>query len=206
MHLVNVFQGEIAMEEDFRRLVVGISGASGVIYGIRILEILNEIETVETHLILTNAAKQTIGMETDFSASQIEELADYTYPIKDISAGPASGTFPCDGMVIAPCSIRTLSAVANSYSSDLLTRTADVTLKEKRPLVLMVRETPLHLGHLRLMQQVAETGGVIFPPVPAFYNKHRDLDEVITHTAKRTLEQVGIVVEGMDRWAGPLGE
>ncbi len=194
------------MEEDFRRLVVGISGASGVIYGIRILEILNEIETVETHLILTNAAKQTIGMETDFSASQIEELADYTYPIKDISAGPASGTFPCDGMVIAPCSIRTLSAVANSYSSDLLTRTADVTLKEKRPLVLMVRETPLHLGHLRLMQQVAETGGVIFPPVPAFYNKHRDLDEVITHTAKRTLEQVGIVVEGMDRWAGPLGE
>ncbi len=135
------------MEEDFRRLVVGISGASGVIYGIRILEILNEIETVETHLILTNAAKQTIGMETDFSASQIEELADYTYPIKDISAGPASGTFPCDGMVIAPCSIRTLSAVANSYSSDLLTRTADVTLKEKRPLVLMVRETPLHLGH-----------------------------------------------------------
>lgn len=194
------------MEEDFRRLVVGISGASGVIYGIRILEILNEIETVETHLILTNAAKQTIGMETDFSASQIEELADYTYPIKDISAGPASGTFPCDGMVIAPCSIRTLSAVANSYSSDLLTRTADVTLKEKRPLVLMVRETPLHLGHLRLMQQVAETGGVIFPPVPAFYNKHRDLDEVITHTAKRTLEQAGIVVEGMDRWAGPLGE
>ncbi len=146
------------------------------------------------------------GMETDFSASQIEELADYTYPIKDISAGPASGTFPCDGMVIAPCSIRTLSAVANSYSSDLLTRTADVTLKEKRPLVLMVRETPLHLGHLRLMQQVAETGGVIFPPVPAFYNKHRDLDEVITHTAKRTLEQAGIVVEGMDRWAGPLGE
>lgn len=194
------------MEEDFRRLVVGISGASGVIYGIRILEILNEIETVETHLILTNAAKQTIGMETDFSASQIEELADYTYPIKDISAGPASGTFPCDGMVIAPCSIRTLSAVANSYSSDLLTRTADVTLKEKRPLVLMVRETPLHLGHLRLMQQVAETGGVIFPPVPAFYNKHRDLDEVISHTAKRTLEQAGIVVEGMDRWAGPLGE
>ena len=194
------------MEEDFRRLVVGISGASGVIYGIRILEILNEIETVETHLILTNAAKQTIGMETDFSASQIEELADYTYPIKDNSAGPASGTFPCDGMVIAPCSIRTLSAVANSYSSDLLTRTADVTLKEKRPLVLMVRETPLHLGHLRLMQQVAETGGVIFPPVPAFYNKHRDLDEVITHTAKRTLEQAGIVVEGMDRWAGPLGE
>ena len=194
------------MEEDFRRLVVGISGASGVIYGIRILEILNEIETVETHLILTNAAKQTIGMETDFSASQIEELAEYTYPIKDISAGPASGTFPCDGMVIAPCSIRTLSAVANSYSSDLLTRTADVTLKEKRPLVLMVRETPLHLGHLRLMQQVAETGGVIFPPVPAFYNKHRDLDEVITHTAKRTLEQAGIVVEGMDRWAGPLGE
>ena len=194
------------MEEDFRRLVVGISGASGVLYGIRILEILNEIETVETHLILTNAAKQTIGMETDFSVSQIEELADYTYPIKDISAGPASGTFPCDGMVIAPCSIRTLSAVANSYSSDLLTRTADVTLKEKRPLVLMVRETPLHLGHMRLMQQVAETGGVIFPPVPAFYNKHRDLDEVITHTAKRTLEQAGIVVEGMDRWAGPLGE
>ena len=193
------------MEEDFHRLVVGISGASGVVYGIRILEILSEIEKVETHLILTNAAKQTISMETDFSSSQIEELADCTYPIKDISAGPASGTFPCDGMIIAPCSIRTLSAVANSYSSDLLSRAADVTLKEKRPLVLMVRETPFHLGHLRLMQEVAEIGGTIFPPIPAFYNKHKDLDEIISHTAKRAIEQAGIAVEGMDRWAGPLG-
>ena len=111
----------------------------------------------------------------------------------------ASGTFPCDGMIIAPCSIRTLSAVANSHSSDLLTSTADVTLKEKRPLVLMVRETPFHLGHLRLMPQVAEIGGVSFPPVPAFYNKHRDLDEVISHTAKRALEQAGIEIKEMDR-------
>ena len=171
------------MEGTLHRLVVGISGASGVIYGIRILEILSEIQEVETHLILTNAAKQTIGMETDFSSGEIEKLADYSYPIKDISAGPASGTFPCDGMIIAPCSIRTLSAVANSHSSDLLTRTADVTLKEKRPLVLMVRETPFHLGHLRLMQQVAEIGGVIFPPVPAFYNKHRDLDDCLLYTS-----------------------
>ncbi|HAQ05095.1 MAG: UbiX family flavin prenyltransferase [Acidimicrobiales bacterium] len=186
------------------RLVVGISGASGVIYGIRILEILRDIEEVETHLILTNAAKQTIGMETDFSSGEIEKLADCSYPIKDISAGPASGTFPCDGMIVAPCSIRTLSAVANSHSSDLLTRTADVTLKEKRPLILMVRETPFHLGHLRLMQQVAEIGGVIFPPVPAFYNKHRDLDEVISHTAKRAIEQAGIEIKDMDRWTGPL--
>ena len=191
------------MEDTLRRLVVGISGASGVIYGIRILEILRDVQEVETHLILTNAAKQTIGMETDFSSGEIERLADHSYPIKDISAGPASGTFPCDGMIIAPCSIRTLSAVANSHSSDLLTRTADVTLKEKRPLVLMVRETPVHLGHLRLMQQVAEIGGVIFPPVPAFYNKHRDLDEVISHTAKRALEQAGIEINDMDRWTGP---
>ena len=191
------------MEGTMHRLVVGICGASGVIYGIRILEILSEIQEVETHFILTNAAKQTIVMETDFSSGEIEKLADYSYPIKDISAGPASGTFPCDGMIIAPCSIRTLSAVANSHSSDLLTRTADVTLKEKRPLVLMVRETPFHLGHLRLMQQVAEIGGVIFPPVPAFYNKHRDLDEVISHTAKRALEQAGIEIKEMDRWTGP---
>ena len=138
------------MKDSLHRLVVGISGASGVIYGIRILEILRDIEEVETHLILTNAAKQTIGMETDFSSGEIEKLADCSYPIKDISAGPASGTFPCDGMIVAPCSIRTLSAVANSHSSDLLTRTADVTLKEKRPLILMVRETPFHLGHLCL--------------------------------------------------------
>ena len=191
------------MNGNSRRLVIGISGASGVIYGIRILEILDDYPNVETHLIMTTAAKQTIGLETISSVNEVESLADFVHPIRDISAGPASGTFHSDAMVVAPCSIRTLSAVANSYSSDLLARTADVHLKERKPLLLMVRDAPFHLGHLRMMEQVSEIGGIIFPPVPAFYNEPKNLDEIITHTAQRALQQVGIEIEDMKRWEGP---
>ena len=134
---------------------------------------------------------------------EVEALADVVHPIRDISAGPASGSFPTSGMLIAPCSIRALSAIAHSYSADLLTRAADVTLKERRPLVLMVRETPLHLGHIRLMAAVTEIGGVIFPPVPAFYEQPVDLAALVTGTTARALAELGVEVPGLGRWEGP---
>ena len=154
---------------------------------------------------VTAAARITVGLETGWSVDEVEALADVVHPIRDISAGPASGSFPASGMLIAPCSIRALSAIAHSHSADLLTRTADVTLKERRPLVLMVRETPLHLGHLRLMAAVTEIGGVIFPPVPAFYEQPADLEALVTGTAARALAQLGIEVPGLGRWEGPVG-
>jgi 4-hydroxy-3-polyprenylbenzoate decarboxylase len=144
-----------------------------------------------------------VGLETSRSIDEVEALADVVHPIRDISAGPASGSFPTSGMLIAPCSIRALSAIAHSHSADLLTRAADVTLKERRPLVLMVRETPLHLGHLRLMATVTEIGGVIFPPVPAFYEQPVDLEDLVTGTTARALAQLGMEVPGLGRWEGP---
>lgn len=186
-----------------KRILIGLTGASGICYGIRSLELLAELDNVETHLIVTTAARRTIDLETNQSIEYVQELADVVYPIRDIAAGPASGSFTTAGMLIAPCSIRSLSAIANSHSSDLLTRAADVTLKERRPLVLMVRETPLHLGHLRLMEQVVEMGGVIFPPVPAFYTKPTTLESIISHTAARALEQLGIEIPEIRRWTGP---
>ena len=188
-----------------RRIVIGMTGASGVAYGIRALELLAAESNVETHLVVTAAARITVGLETGWSVDEVEALADVVHPIRDISAGPASGSFPASGMLIAPCSIRALSAIAHSHSADLLTRTADVTLKERRPLVLMVRETPLHLGHLRLMAAVTEIGGVIFPPVPAFYEQPADLEALVTGTAARALAQLGIEVPGLGRWEGPIG-
>ncbi|MEC8946895.1 MAG: UbiX family flavin prenyltransferase [Actinomycetota bacterium] len=188
-----------------RRIVIGMTGASGVAYGIRALELLAAESNVETHLVVTAAARITVGLETGWSVDEVEALADVVHPIRDISAGPASGSFPASGMLIAPCSIRALSAIAHSHSADLLTRTADVTLKERRPLVLMVRETPLHLGHLRLMAAVTEIGGVIFPPVPAFYEQPADLEALVTGTAARALAQLGIEVPGLGRWEGPVG-
>ncbi|MEE3354116.1 MAG: UbiX family flavin prenyltransferase [Actinomycetota bacterium] len=188
-----------------RRIVIGVTGASGVAYGIRALELLAAESNVETHLVVTAAARITVGLETGWSVDEVEALADVVHPIRDISAGPASGSFPASGMLIAPCSIRALSAIAHSHSADLLTRTADVTLKERRPLVLMVRETPLHLGHLRLMAAVTEIGGVIFPPVPAFYEQPADLEALVTGTAARALAQLGIEVPGLGRWEGPVG-
>lgn len=186
-----------------KRILIGLTGASGICYGIKSLEILAGIDDVETHLIVTSAARRTIDLETDKSVEDVQELADVVYPIRDIAAGPASGSFPTAGMLIAPCSIRALSAIANSHSSDLLTRVADVTLKERRPLVLMVRETPFHIGHLRLMEKVVEMGGIIFPPVPAFYPKPTTLESLITHTSGRALEQLGLKISEIKRWMGP---
>ena len=193
------------MADEERRVLVGITGASGVIYGIRALELLSDMPDVEAHLMLTAPARTTIGLETDRSVEEVESLADVVYPIRDIAAGPASGSFRSMGMLVAPCSIRALSAIANSHSADLLTRAADVTLKERRTLVLMVREAPLHLGHLRLMERVAEIGAVVFPPVPVFYTNPTSLDQAVSQTAARALEQLGLEVVGMERWVGPRG-
>jgi len=192
----------VAKRENLR-IVVGLTGASGVVYGIRALELLKQMPDVEAHLVATAAARLTVGLETDRSMEDVEALADVVHPIRDVSAGPASGSFPVSGMLVAPCSIRALSAIANSHASDLLTRAADVTLKERRPLVLMVREAPLHLGHLRLMASATETGAVVFPPVPAFYEHPADLEELITNTTAAALARVGVEVPGRKRWGGP---
>lgn len=185
-----------------RRVVVGISGASGVVYGIRALELLGDVPDVETHLVMTAPARQTLAVETDWSADAVERLADHVHGVRDIAAPLSSGSFATAGMIVAPCSIKALSAIATSYDADLLTRAADVTLKERRPLVLMVRETPFHLGHLRLMAQVTETGAIVYPPVPAFYNRPATLDDAVTYTTGRALELLGVDVSGLMRWEG----
>jgi 4-hydroxy-3-polyprenylbenzoate decarboxylase len=184
------------------RLVVGITGASGVILGIRLLELLRPLESIETHLVISPAGRATISQETDWKVSDVLTLADASYNHQDIGAAIASGSFSTLGMIIAPCSIKTLSAVANSYAEDLISRAADVTLKEGRPLILVVRETPLHRGHIRLMSLAAEAGAVIFPPVPAFYARPASLDESVTHTAGRLLARLGISGLGYDEWRG----
>jgi len=183
------------------RLVVGITGASGVILGIRLLEMLRPME-VETHLVISPAGRVTITQETDWKVSDVQALADVSYNHQDIGAAIASGSFATLGMVVIPCSIKTLSAIANSFAEDLITRSADVTLKEGRPLVLVVRETPLHRGHLRLMSLAAEAGAVIFPPVPAYYARPQSLDEAVTHTVGRVLARLGIENEGYEVWKG----
>lgn len=182
-----------------RRLVIGITGASGVILGIRLLEVAGEIG-LETHLIVSPAARATIAAETDWKVSDVLHLASAVYNHSDIGASLASGSFSTLGMVVIPCSIKTLSAVANSYANDLLTRAADVTLKEGRPLVLVVRETPLHRGHLRLMSLAAEAGAIIFPPVPAFYARPQSVAEIIDNTVGRVLKRIGIDNELYIRW------
>jgi flavin prenyltransferase len=154
-----------------KRIIVGISGATGVIHGVRLLQVLREVDGVETHLVLSPAGRRTVVLETDYSATQVECLADYVHKSGDIAASISSGSFRTAGMIVAPCSIKTLSGIAMSYADNLLIRAADVTLKDRRPLVLMVRETPLHLGHLRLLVQVSEMGAVIMPPMPAFYHR-----------------------------------
>ncbi len=186
----------------FRRLIVGISGASGVIYGIRLLQVLQQGGEVETHLVLSAAAKATIAQETNWKVSEVEALASAVYNPNDIGASIASGSFVTLGMVIVPCSIKTLSAVANCYSADLMSRAADVCLKEGRPLILCVRETPLHVGHLRLMTQAAESGATIMPPVPAFYGNPTTLDEIIDGTIGRILLRLGIDNELYTKWKG----
>jgi 4-hydroxy-3-polyprenylbenzoate decarboxylase len=184
-----------------KRLVVGISGSSGAILGIRLLELLRGSD-IETHLVLTPAAKITIHAETDWKVSDVMALADAVYENHDVGAVIASGSFTTIGMTIVPCSIKTLSAVANCYAADLISRAADVTLKEGRPLVLVVRETPLHPGHIRQMELAAQAGAVIFPPVPAFYARPKSLDEAITHLAGRVLARLGIENDSYPEWKG----
>lgn len=184
-----------------RRIVVAITGASGAVYGVRALELLREAG-VETHLILSPASHVTLSQETDRKVSQVTALASVHHDRSDIGASIASGSYPVEGMIVIPCSIKTLSAIANSYADDLIVRAADVTLKEGRPLVLVVRETPLHRGHLRLMDLAARAGAVIFPPVPAFYGRPQTLDEVITATVGRALLRLGIDNPAYHRWSG----
>lgn len=186
------------------KLVVGITGASGVIYGIRLLEVLRAVEGVETHLVMSSAAAQTIGLETEYSAAEVEALADETYRFKDIAAAISSGSFLTMGMIVVPCTMKTLSGIALSYSDNLLLRAADVTLKDRRPLVLVPRETPLHLGHLRLMVQVTEMGAIVAPPLPAFYHRPQNVDDIINQTVNRLLDILGITLprDLFKRWQG----
>ncbi|MHA1600694.1 MAG: UbiX family flavin prenyltransferase [Alphaproteobacteria bacterium] len=181
------------------RLIVGISGASGVVYGIRLLEALRPLP-VESHLVMSKSAELTLSHETTLKAAQVKSLADVWYPAGDVGAAIASGSFPTIGMVVAPCSIRSMSEIATGVTSSLLTRAADVVLKERRRLVLMVRETPLHTGHLRNLLALSEMGAVIAPPVPAFYNGPRSVDDIIDQTVGRVLDLFGLESGKVSRW------
>ena len=182
-----------------RRIVVGISGASGVVYGVRLLEVLCEVG-VETHLVMSRSAEITLAHETDWKVAEVRALAHRWYRQDDIGAGIASGSFRTMGMIVAPCSIRSMSEIVTGVTSGLLTRAADVALKERRRLVLMVRETPFHLGHLRTMTQLAEMGAIVAPPLPAFYPRPKSLDEVIDHSVGRVLDLFGIDNGLARRW------
>ncbi|NCC21334.1 MAG: UbiX family flavin prenyltransferase [Alphaproteobacteria bacterium] len=175
-----------------KRIIVGISGASGAVYGVRALEMLKAMDDVETHLVVTRAAEKTIHFELSMDPMDVRRLADAHYDVEDVGAAIASGSFEAAGMLVAPCSVHSLAAIANSLADNLLVRAADVTLKERRRLALMVRESPLHLGHIRAMQGVTEMGGVIAPPVPAFYTRPGSLEDVINQTVARSLELVGV--------------
>lgn len=183
------------------RLVVGLSGASGAIYGVRLLERLADTP-VETHLVVTRSARLTLATETDFSLAEVEALADVVHPNQDVGASIASGSFRTMGMVVAPCSIKSMSEIASGMTSSLLARAADVVLKERRRLVLMVRETPLHRNHLRTMAEIAELGGIIAPPVPAFYSRPNTIDDLVNHTVGRVLDLFEIETGMVARWEG----
>lgn len=183
------------------KIVVGISGATGAIYGIRTLQTLKACQ-VETHLVLTDSAKRTIEMETTFAVKDVEKMADYVHDNRDIGASIASGSFKTDGMLIAPCAIKSLSALANSYNDSLLVRAADVMLKEKRKLVVIPRETPLHTGHLKLMLAVAEMGAVLLPPMPAYYHMPKTIDDIINQTVGKALDQFNVEHNLFNRWQG----
>jgi 4-hydroxy-3-polyprenylbenzoate decarboxylase len=184
------------------RLVLGITGASGSIYGIRLLEVLRTTTDIELHLVISTAGKRTLVEETDYSVSDVEALAHHRYDVRDIGAALASGSFRTGGMVIAPCSIKTAAAVAACYADTLMARAADVTLKEGRPLILLVRETPLHLGHLRVLTSLAEMGAVVLPPMPAFYNRPKELDDIINHTVARVLDRLQLPQTLVGEWRG----
>lgn len=185
-----------------KRLIIAMSGASGQIYGIRLLEVLREAPGIETHLVMSQAARMTISQETDYDPRDVEALAGVSYRPGDIGAAIASGSFETMGMIVAPCSIKSLSSIANSFGDDLITRAADVQMKEGRPVLLMVRETPLHLGHLEQMTQAARIGYIIFPPVPAFYGRPTTIDELVDGTVGRVLARIGIDNDLYTRWLG----
>ena len=184
------------------RLVVGVTGASGSIYGIRLLEILRGSADVQTHVVISAAGKRTIVEETRYTVADVEALAHHRYDVRDIGASIASGSFRTLGMVVAPCSIRTAAAIASCHSDTLVSRAADVTLKEGRPLILVVRETPLHLGHLRVLTALAEMGVVIMPPMPAFYNRPKNLDDIVNHTVARVLDRLHLPQTLVAEWPG----
>jgi len=183
-------------------LIIGITGATGVIFGIRLLETLSKINNVETHLIISETGETTIKLETDWSIERVKNLATFNHDIQDVAASISSGSFKRDGMIIAPCTVKTMSAIANSYNDNLIIRAADVTLKERKKLILMVRETPLHLGHIRTMERLTEMGAIIAPPVPAFYHKPVTLDDIINYTVGKTLDLFDINHDLFRRWPG----
>jgi len=185
-----------------KKIIVAITGASGAVYGVRLLQCLQATDGVQTHLTVSSAGLLTLHHEMQMERAHLEQLADVVHPAHDVGAQIASGSFQCDGMVIAPCSMRTLAAVAHGLSDNLVTRAADVMLKERRRLVLMVRETPLNLAHLRNMTSVTEMGGVIFPPVPSFYHQPASIDDMVNHTVGRVLDLLGLPQQGAPRWDG----
>jgi flavin prenyltransferase len=185
-----------------KRIVVGLSGASGAIYGIRFLELLRGLPDVESHLVVSDPAKRTIVEETDWTVKNVEALATQRYENKDIGATIASGSFRTDGMVVVPCSVKAAASIAHGLADNLLTRAADVTLKEGRPLILVIRETPLHLGHLRTMTALAEMGAVILPPMPAFYNRPKQIEDLVDHTLARVLDRLGLPQDLVGEWQG----
>jgi 4-hydroxy-3-polyprenylbenzoate decarboxylase len=187
-----------------RRLIVGISGASGTVYGVRLLEALRGTD-VETHLVMTRSAEITLAHEMDLKVKDVHALADVVYATADIGAAISSGSFRTEGMVVAPCSIRSLSEIAYGATTNLLSRAADVVLKERRRLVLLVRETPLHAGHIRAMQQATENGAIVMPPLPAFYARPKSVDDIVNHTVGRTLDLLGIENSLVKRWGEPGG-
>jgi 4-hydroxy-3-polyprenylbenzoate decarboxylase len=191
-----------------KKLIVGISGASGIIYAIRLLEVLRNVPAVETHVVVSSSARLTLSLETEHPPDIFETLADKLYKSGDVAAAISSGSFATVGMVVVPCSMKTLSGIANSYADNLLVRAADVVLKERRRLVLVARETPLHLGHLRLMTQVTEMGAIVVPPVPAFYHRPQTIQDIVDATINRILDLIDIELDGelVERWQGPPHE
>lgn len=184
------------------RFIVGISGASGVVYGIRLLQLLRELD-VETHLVMSKSAQVTLAYESDLSVADVRALADVNHANTDIGAAISSGSFKVQGMIVAPCSIKTMSEIATGVTGSLLARAADVMLKERKRLVLMLRETPLHLGHLRTMTTVTEAGAIVYPPVPAFYARPQSLDQMVDHTLGRVLDLFGLDTQTVTRWNPP---
>ncbi len=185
------------------KIIVALSGASGSIYGVRLLEKLRKRGDTEIHLVLSRSGEKTLFLETGQRAADLKALADFSYPPEDIASRLASGSFRSDGMVVAPCSMHTMCAIAYGISDTLLTRAADVMLKERRKLILMVRETPFHLGHLRAMVQLTEMGAIIAPPIPGFYTNPQTIDDLVNHTIERVLDLLGLPEEGAKRWDGP---